>query len=410
MIDLGRVRELFDARFPGYSLPQEFYTDPEIFEFDLEAIHARSWIFIGLEAEIPSAGSYLATTIGRSPIVVVRDRDGTLRGFYNTCRHRGAQICETGHGCKPVLVCPYHQWSYRLDGSLQGTPRMHESFDPAGIHLLPIHVETVAGTVYVCLADEPPPFEKFRSEVEPLLAPSRLIDAKLVYEKTVIERANWKLAMENASECYHCAVGHPSLTASAYPLATRRDLDRWNMACDEFTSRMTAAGVPSGQVDGEWFTAFRFPLKEGCVSLTMDGKPSVRKLFTDNIGWMRWSLHSSAYAHALCDYTATFTAMPIGVQETAVTWKIYVHKDAQEGADYTLDSLTPLWDKTNFEDRDLAEMNQRGVNGKGYLPGPYSQEAELYALNFVDWYCAQGRAHLDPQTKKAGSTLRSVMA
>jgi Rieske 2Fe-2S family protein len=166
MFDLRRICALLDSRLPGHTLPQDFYTDPEIFEFDLEAILSRSWILVGFECELPSAGSYLATTVGRSPVVVVRDHDRTLRGFYNTCRHRGAQICEMGHGRKARLVCPYHQWTYRLDGSLQAAGRMQETFDPSGIRLQRIHLENVAGSIYVCLADEPPHFDEFRDGLD----------------------------------------------------------------------------------------------------------------------------------------------------------------------------------------------------------------------------------------------------
>lgn len=407
MIDLKRVRQLFDARRPGYSLPQEFYTDPEIFEFDVEAIHSRCWLFVGLEAEIPLPGSYLAMSIGRSPIVVVRDQNGEVRAFYNTCRHRGAQICETGRGRNMRLVCPYHQWTYRLDGSLQGAGWMHEGFDPKGIHLVPIHVETVAGTVYVCLADEPPPFEDFKEKVAPLLAPNRLVDAKLAYETTMVARANWKLVMENGTECYHCPVGHPSLIASAYPWGTRRDIERSVLAGREFAARMAAAGVPMGQTPGElpgfvrgdWWRAHRFPLKEGCISLTMDGKPSVAKQLCEieggDVGDFRWALQAHSFGHALCDYVITYSALPSAVQETIITWKMFVHKDAQEGVDYNLDEFTTLWANTNREDRDLAELNQRGVNGKGYRPGPYSQAAEPMLIRFVDWYCAESRKYLD---------------
>jgi glycine betaine catabolism A len=204
MVDLDRTRALLRSRLAGHTLPQDFYTDPDIFEFDLEAIYSRSWILVGLEAELPSAGSYLATTIGRSPVVVVRDHEGTLCGFYNTCRHRGAQICEAGRGRKARLVCPYHQWAYRLDGSLQAAGRMQETFDPTAIRLQPVHLENVAGSIYVCLADEPPHFAEFRDRLTPLLAPHHLANAKLAHESTLVERANWKLVMENARECYHC--------------------------------------------------------------------------------------------------------------------------------------------------------------------------------------------------------------
>jgi glycine betaine monooxygenase A len=403
MLNLSRIRALLDSRLPGHTLPQQFYTDAEIFEFDLEAIYSRSWILVGLEGELPSAGSYLATTVGRSPIVVVRDHDGTLRAFHNTCRHRGAQICEAGHGRKTRLVCPYHQWTYRLDGSLQAAGRMQESFDPSGIELQRIHVENVAGSVYVCLADEPPKFDEFRDRLTPLLAPHHLANAKLAYESTLVERANWKLVMENARECYHCAARHPGLSVP-FPVWRGSRLAE-SAIVERFNERMAAVGLSIGPAEGEWWQASRFPLNDGCVSLTVDGKPCVSKplceLAGGDVGSLRWALEPHSFCHALGEYVVMFSAMPTAPQETIVTCKWFVHKDAVEGVDYTVEGLTKLWTETNLQDRDLAENNQRGVNGKGYRPGPYSEEAEYLVIRLVNWYCAQAGRYLD---ESAGTT------
>ena len=179
-------------------------------------------------------------TAYRSPVVVVRGQDGALRGFYNSCLHRGAQICETGHGAQSWLICPYHQWTYGLDGMLANAPRMGAELDHTEHGLRPIHVETVAGSIYVCLAEQPPAFDAFRDQVAPLLAPHNLANAKLVFESTMPIRANWKLVMENARECYHCAARHPEL-AVTYPVQGRRavqfgDAQRFQ----RFRTRMTA--------------------------------------------------------------------------------------------------------------------------------------------------------------------------
>ena len=318
----------------------------------------------GLNTQFVTAG-----LAGRSPVLVVRDRDGVLRAFHNSCRHRGAQICEAGRGRKPRLVCPYHQWIYRLDGSLQAAGRMQESFAPEGIHLVPIHLRSVAGTVYICLAEDPPPFETFRDKLGPLLAPHRLAEAKLAHESTLVERANWKLVMENARECYHCSTRHPSLSITFPVKRAERGMD--NRIIREFAIRMGSAAIPIGPVEGDWWQAGRFPLNDGCISLTLDGKHCVGKLMCEraegDVGSMRWALEPHSFAHALGDYLVMFSAMPTAPQETIVTCKWFVHKDAEEGVDYTVDGLTKLWTETNLEDRDLAENNQRGVNGRGIV-------------------------------------------
>ncbi len=399
MADLSRIRALLDQRRPGHALPQAFYTDRDIFEFDLEAIHGQSWIMVGFEVELPAPGCTLATSIGRSPVVVVRGRDGLLRGFHNSCRHRGAQICAPGAARRPRLVCPYHQWAYDLEGRLVNAPRMPGWFDPAEHSLRPVALRTVAGTIYVCLADAPPAFDGFNDQFAPLLAPHQLGRAKLAHQATLVERANWKLVMENARECYHCAVNHPEL-AVTFPVG-RRTLTAAAQASinARFAERMAEQGLASGTVEGAWWQAGRFALNDGTRSLTMDGEPCVARTIgqvgNGDVGSLRWAIEPHSFAHALGDYVFMFSAMPTGPEETLVTAKWLVSADAEEGVDYTLDGLTELWNRTNLQDRELAENNQRGVNSRGFVPGPYSEEAESLVLRFVDWYCATARRYVD---------------
>jgi Rieske 2Fe-2S family protein len=403
MLNLKKIRSLVDARRPKHTLPQDFYVDPEVFAFDLAAIYGQHWMLAGFEVEVAEPGSYLALPIGHSPVVIMRGHDGILRGFYNSCRHRGAQICANGRGSQTWLICPYHQWTYSLDGKLANAPRAAADFDHTQYPLRPIHVETVAGSIYVCLAEQPPRFDEFRRFLSPLLAPHNLANAKLACESTLVERANWKLVMENARECYHCAVRHPEL-ALTFPVKGRRpvqfaDIQRF----EAFRSRMVAAGLETGPVEGAWWQAMRFPLNDGAITLSMDGNLSCRKLMCEvangDIGSMRWALEPHCFAHATSDVTFMFSAMPTGPQETVVTSKWLVHKDAIEGVDYRLDELTELWTKTNLQDRDLCETNQRGVNSVGYIPGPYNEQAEALVIRFVDWYCGEVTRYLDRHTR-----------
>ncbi len=395
MHDTHRIRALLDARRPGHTLPQPFYTDPDILRFDLDAVFSRSWIMVGFDCEIPQPGSYLALTIGASPVVILRDRDGLVRGFHNACRHRGAQICAEGTGRRSLLVCPYHQWSYGLDGRLVRAARMAETFDPADHALVPIRVETVAGTLYACLAEDAPDFAPFRRDLEPLLAPHDFANAKVAHLDRLVERGNWKLVMENGRECYHCDAKHPELSFT-FPTKSRGNFeDGGDPERAAFDARMAALGLPVGPVDGDWYQAARFPLNAGCVSMTEDGRACVSKLLCDvgggDIGSVRWALEPHHFAHAVGDFAFSFSAMPTGPRETVVTSKWLVHKDAVEGVDYRLDDLLKLWTATNLQDRDLVENNQRGVDGAGYRPGPYSEEAEALCARFTDWYCDKVR-------------------
>jgi len=249
MFDPTRIRGLFAQRRKGYALPQALYNDAEVFAFDLEAIWRRSWLLVATEADVPRNGSYLSTHVAGSPVIILRDRDGVVRAFHNSCRHRGAQICAEGKGKSNRLVCPYHKWTYELSGELVSATRMDEGFDPADFPLAAVHCEVLEGVIYLCLAEEAPDFAPFREAVGPLLAPHRLSTAKLAYEATITEKGNWKLVMENARECYHCPTGHPELSRS-FPVAASAYFDYGeDPAVIAFNERMGKLGLPVGPVE-----------------------------------------------------------------------------------------------------------------------------------------------------------------
>ena len=398
MIDLDKFARLFDARKPGYALPQALYNDADAFAFDMEAIFRRSWILAGFEIELPKAGAWMSFKVGPWPVLITRDRNGDLHAFHNTCRHRGALICAPGRGSSPRLVCPYHRWTYELSGELASATRMPEDFDLSEHALAPVHIERVGGALYVCLADDPPSIEAFRREFEPLLAPHNLANAKVAFENVIVDRANWKLAMENARECYHCGTGHPEL-ARSFPVGVSAHFDFGEDKRQEvFAGRMAAAGLPMGPAEGDWWQAARFTLNDGFKSMTADGAHSVKKLMVEagdgDIGSLRWSIEPHAFVHATADQVFMFSVVPVSPRETHIVSKWLVHKDAVEGVDYTVDGLSHLWNVTNLQDRALVENNQIGVDSVGYRPGPYSPDAEALAIRFVDWYCATAKRYL----------------
>ena len=404
MLDLTMIAALLAQRKPGHALPQALYNSSDVYEFDLQAIFGQSWILAGFTCEIPRPRGTLALTVGRSPVLITRDRDGSLRAFHNSCRHRGAQVCADGTSARARLTCPYHQWVYGLDGKLVHAKDMQPSFRAEEYGLKPVHVGEVAGAIFVCMAETPPAFDRFRSHLEPLLAPHRLNEAKLAHQNTLLEKGNWKLVMENARECYHCAVGHPEL-ALTFPVGEAKgghfakEGDPRHVA---FDARLASVGLQKGPYEGPWWQVERFPLKEGQVSLTMDGRPAVTKLMIagdePDVGSLRWAIEPHSFCHSTADTTVYFSAMPIATGETVVTCKWLVHQDAVEGGDYDVERLTELWNITNRQDRDLVELNQRGVNSLGYAPGPYCEESESYVMRFTDWYCDKAQDFVAART------------
>lgn len=198
------VYGLIAQRKPWHSLPGALYRSEDVYRQDLEQIWHKDWIFAGHTFEITKPGQYFTLQIGDYPVAVVRGKDGEVRAFHNACRHRGAKICEADHGKVAKMVCPYHKWTYELDGNLLFAGNMGQDFDKAQYNLKSVHCEIVDTYIYVCVAAKAPDFESFRKAVSPFIAPHYLEDCKVAFESNIVEKGNWKLVFENNRECYHC--------------------------------------------------------------------------------------------------------------------------------------------------------------------------------------------------------------
>ena len=165
---------LLETRKPDHALPRPFYTDPEIFDLDLRTIWYKDWLFAIPSCEIPQTGNFVTMQVGEYPVVIVRGADGQIRAFHNACRHRGSRVCTALKGEAPKLVCPYHQWTYELDGRLLYARDMGPDFKPADHGLKPVACQDAAGMVFVCLSDDPPAIEGFLEKARRYLTPHRL--------------------------------------------------------------------------------------------------------------------------------------------------------------------------------------------------------------------------------------------
>jgi Rieske 2Fe-2S family protein len=332
-------------------------------------------------------------------LLLVRAADGVIRAFVNACRHRGSRLCAESNGRAAKLVCPYHQWTYELDGRLFAARQMGPGFDRARLGLKKVHCESVGGYIFVCLSDSPPSFAAARTQLEAYLAPHRLQEARVAYESTIVEEANWKLVWENNRECYHCAVNHPEL-GRVYP-DTPTVTSVSGADTDPFVAghwrQCASAGLPGTfelSQDGQIRSA-RMPLLGNAVSYTSAGTAAVmRPLSSDipstaNIGALLLFHYPSTWNHVLADHAISFRVLPLGPTRTQLTTKWLVHREAVEGADYDLVELTRVWLATNEQDRRIVQENQVGVSAPGYEPGPFSHPHEGGVSQFADWYCAR---------------------
>jgi Rieske 2Fe-2S family protein len=391
-------------RRPGFSLPGPLYTSTEAYETDLAAVFGQVWLYVGAEAEVPEPGDYVTIDIDRRSIVLVRDDDMTVQGFHNVCRHRGSRLLDERSGCVGNIVCPYHQWTYDTAGNLRHAESSAPGFDRSRYPLRPVHVRSVAGLLFACLADDPPAdFDEFAATVTPYLAPHDLAHTKVAAQLDWTEDGNWKLVMENNRECAHCG-GHPELTRAFFPVYAyteaeigprlRPAWDRYHRVRDEFRARCTSLGLPwaaAEDLEGP-ATAFRIerePLDQAGESFTMDGVRACRRLLMagDEARLGRLTLHvqPNAWFHVMGDHAVTFSVLPLGPDRTLVRTTWLVHPEAVEGRDYDLDTLTTVWRQTNDQDRVYVARAHRGVNDPDYMPGPYLP-SEYQVDAFCTWY------------------------
>jgi len=408
----GDPVSLIGRRAVGYSLEAPFYTSQEIFDLDMTAIFAEHWLFVAAEAELPEPGDFVTVDVGASSVIVVRDDDEVVRAFHNVCRHRGSRILDDKCGSVGNLVCPYHHWTYNVDGRLLHAENQPATFDSSRFGLKPVHVRSVGGLVFICLADRPPAdFADVAARIEPYLAPYELGRAKVAHQIDIVEQGNWKLTMENNRECYHCD-GHPELLSAYFPLhgytaedvppRLRRVWDRFEKASEDLRAVCVRQNFPLEairELDNRptGFMIAHAPLDGAGKSYTAGGEAVCRKrlgtIADDRFGDLHLHLQPNSWFHMLSDHAVVFTTLPLAPDRTLVRTTWLVHPDAVEGVDYDVPTLTHVWSATNAQDSAFVERTQRGVEDPGYQPGPYSEvEGDVDA--FVTWYISRVSEHL----------------
>jgi Rieske 2Fe-2S family protein len=281
---------------------------------------------------------------------------------------------------------------------------MGDGFDRSQYSLNKVHVASVAGLLFICLANEPPAdIEDMRREMAPYIGPHRVVDCKVAFEEDLIENGNWKLTMENNRECYHCKANHPELTVSLYEFGfgyqpspeNASELQAFKDLIKTEHTRWESCGLPS--VEREFLdsrvTAYRterLPLDKAGESQTMDSKVACQKLLGNlqqrNLGGLSFWTQPNSWHHFMSDHIVTFSVIPLSAGETLVRTKWLVHKDAVEGVDYDVEQLTHVWNMTNDQDRQIVEENAFGIRSPAYEPGPYSEAHEGGVMQFVEWY------------------------
>jgi phenylpropionate dioxygenase-like ring-hydroxylating dioxygenase large terminal subunit len=359
------------------TLPREFYLDdPVLFESEMRNIWYRRWLYLGHVTEIPERGDFIRRELLGEHVLVIRDDDGEIGALLNVCRHRGARMVDAPCGHAKRLVCPYHQWTYDLNGRLTAAPSMSPSeLGEAGrLGLYRVAVEVWGGFIFGCLDEEP--LEPITPEVQRLApdlhryAPERL---RRVESRGYTCAANWKLMLENYMECYHCSASHPEFIKTA-----------------DLRARATAVYAEQAQEPHPYWST-DVPLRDGMISASRDGAPVCRvplgggEAFTSgqSRSFGDWAAASVMYFYS--DYAMVHQVVPISSQETRFELTWFVNADAGED-DYDMDAITHVWDMTTKQDVALIERTQDGLRSRRYTPGPLSVKHEPYVHSSLQLY------------------------
>jgi Rieske 2Fe-2S family protein len=417
--------ELIARRKRGYSLEAPFYRDPDLFDLDMDGIFGRHWIHVGVAAEVPSPGNYMTVEFGRYALIILRDQDEQIRAFHNVCRHRGSRILMDRRGTLKKIVCRYHNWTYELDGKLFFADHVAANADRSCLGLKPVHLRNLGGLLFVCTAQQPPAdFDDMQRTVEPYLEPHCLEDCKVAHQTDLIEDGNWKSVMENNRECYHCT-RHPELLRTFFQFFAHSDSDvtagqreyyaRYQRISGEFHDIWGGLGLPWRPIEllDDRTTAFRverLPLDNAGESYTLDARIASRRLVgnfsTARLGALSLHTQPNSWNHFLSDHAVTFSVLPLSADKTLVRTTWLVHKEAIEGKDYDLETLTRVWSKTNVQDATFVAWASAGTRSPAYEPGPYSPN-ENQLEKFLDWYIERMSHYVgDPANSKVSANKK----
>jgi glycine betaine catabolism A len=347
-------------------LPPRAFIDPSVFEWELERIFG-GWICVGHVSRVAEPGSYLMREVGDDSVVVMCGPDGRPHAFLNVCRHRGARLISDAEGSVGRrVVCPYHAWSYALDGELKGARHMDgvEDFDTACWGLIPVRVATVGGLVLVDLSGEAPPAAAHVGELAAHLERYRVGNLTRTGQMHYEVEANWKAIAENYSECLHCPGVHPELNALSHYM--------------------------SGEVidgPGSWCGGSMI-LRDGASTMGRGGGARTTRAPIDGLSDadLRSVLYFVLFPNALVslhpDYVMLHTLWPRSFDRTNVICEWFFEPATVAADGFDAADAIEFWDQVNREDWRVCELTQMGVRTRGYVPGRYSaQEVDVHVFD-----------------------------
>ncbi|MCI4319646.1 MAG: aromatic ring-hydroxylating dioxygenase subunit alpha [Thermoplasmata archaeon] len=346
--------------------PGPIFWDEPTFHLEMERLFYRSWLNVGHESQIAQPGDFFTRQIGPESVLFVRGADGTPRGFYNVCRHRGTRLLEASEGSGvSSIVCPYHSWKYGLDGRLLGAPHTQEvtHFDKEQFGLHPVRVERWGGFLWANLSGSGPSlreeFGTFFAEMARFPIAELRLGAHFVYEV----EANWKILVENYSECYHCAPVHPELNRLTPYLSGDND-------------HHFLEGERRSKVNGGFMT-----FAKDYTSMTRTGytgRPLIRGMTdVDKTRVYYHTMFPNTFLSLHPDYLMLHRSWPINPHHSRVECDFFFEPAAVEQPDFDPKDATELWDEINRQDWKVCELAQQGARSRSWRGGRYSDQESL---------------------------------
>jgi Rieske 2Fe-2S family protein len=347
------------------TLPAAYYVDADYFAREMAALFGRMWICAGRAEQVERPGQFFIREVLGESIIVTRAPSGRVHAFYNVCRHRGTKLCTDHEGTfAGSIQCPYHAWTYDLEGRLIGAPHMEEvpHFRKDQYPLHQVHADVWDGHIFLNLARDPQPLPAQLADLPSKFKQWRMADLRIGRRIVYDVRANWKLLIQNYNECLHCPNLHPALNKLSHYLSGENEPLRATYMVGRMDLR---PGVATLSMDGTCPRAF-------LPGLSAD---DVRRVYYYAIfPNMLLSLHP--------DYMLVHTLWPIAPDRTIniCEWHFQPETLAQPG--FNASDAIDLWDMTNRQDWHVCELSQAGISSRAYTPGPYSNREDLlYAFD-----------------------------
>ena len=353
-----RTVESFSAG--AKTLPQRYFVSAEVFAKEQTKIFSAEWVYVGHQSQIAASGDYFVQEVAGESLIVVRDQRGTIRGFYNVCRHRGTRLCEEQRGHAGAIQCPYHAWTYALNGRLIGAPHMESApgFDKADYSLASVNLALWDGFIFVNLAGRPTALQEDFAPLDGKFTHWNLPQLRSAKRVEYDVNANWKLIFENYSECYHCPGVHPMLSKVSRYDSAENDL-----------------------CEGPFLGGF-MAITEG-ASLTISGNACARPVgdigSEDHARVFYYSIFPNMLLSMHPDYVMVHQVWPLAPERTRIVCDWFFHPGAFDRADFHPEDAVEFWDVTNKQDWHVCELSQQGIASRAYTPGPYSPRESIPA-------------------------------